>query len=209
MEDIEFIWIFEGIKRMIKEPVKFFGEIAHRDINLIIPSVVLFFTGIMMGLTVYTRMLAKKASLEANHADITHNIERNLSIDRLESILYPLWVLLFWVGFTIVFAIVIGALTGWGDFKGIFNCTAFIIYPHCVSAFVILILSLTPLKSFIVVIQLLMTIWTLFLLVRIAESAGKLPPMNAWLAALIPSFFFFLIWYCYEGGFLTGLLLFR
>jgi hypothetical protein len=65
------------------------------------------------------------------------------------------------------------------------------------------------LKAVVVVVQLLMAIWTLFMLVRIAENAGQLPPMHAWLAAGVPAFFFSLLWFCYDGGFITSLLLFK
>lgn len=209
--DIEVVLIFEGLKRMIKEPVKFFEDVAQRDLNLTIAVIFYFLTGVLMGINIYSGIPAKKQQLEERMAGLAFDIERNLNVWRLEAILYPIWIIFFWVLFTIFFAIFISWLSGWGDFKGLFNCTSFFAYPQFLMALIVLIFNFLPqdLKPIVMILQIAMAVWTVYLLIKISEGPGKLPPMSAWLAGIVPAFFFSLLWFLYDGGYLTGLLLFR
>jgi len=209
MYDLEIPWLIESIKRMFLEPDKLFEDVAHKEMNLVIPVIALIIMGIFMGMTVYSTIPEVKQSLEQRLAGEVYNVEQNIRILKMEAFLYPVWVILFWIIFTIAYAVFITWLNGWGDFKGMFNCTSFIIYPNFVVSILVFLIQLLPpgFRLIAIIIQFLSAIYNIYLLIKIAESAGKLPHMHAILAGLVPTFFLSLLWFSYQP--LIGLIMGR
>lgn len=200
MYDLEIPWLIESIKRMFLEPDKLFKDVAHKEMNMIIPVVALIIIGIFSGLTVYSTIPEIEKKIEERFTDKVYNVEQNLKVLKIESFLYPFWTILFWIIFTLVFAVFITWLNGWGDFKGMFNCTSFLIYPNLIVSIIVFLVQLLPpdFRVIVIILQLLTTAYNIYLLTKIAESAGKLPHMHAVLAGIVPTFFLSLLWFSYE-----------
>lgn len=210
MFDLEIPWILDGIKRMFLEPDKFFNDIAFKEMNLIIPVVVLLLLGVVLGLTVYQKNVpAAERHLEDNIGLDVYHIEKRISAWKVEAIFYPIWTVLFWAVFTLCYTVFLGWLNGNNDFKAMFNCTSFLAYPHFVVSFLGLVFLFLPdvFKIFYLFIQLASVIWTVFILIKIAEGPGKLSHINAIFGALVPFFFLSMLWYLYDYGLLTGMLI--
>ncbi|MCD4783558.1 MAG: YIP1 family protein [Candidatus Eremiobacteraeota bacterium] len=198
MNDLEIPWLAGSIKRMLIEPDKLFEDVAHKEMNMIIPVVVLIIIGIFSGLTVYSTIPEVKKNFE--FTEEVYNVEHSLRVLKMESFLYPVWTILFWIIFTLAFAIFITWLNGWGDFKGMFNCTSYLVYPNLVVSILVFLVQLLPpnLRVILIVLQLLAAAYNIYLLTKIAESAGKLPHMHAVLAGIVPAFFLSLLWFSYQ-----------
>lgn len=207
--ELEIAWIFQGIKRMFKDPDNFFKEVALKEMNLVIPVIILVLTGIIMGITVYHKNIPLlEVQLKENLGLDVHNIEKKIETWKLEAILYPVWIVIYWALFTLFFSVFLTWLNGLGDFKGMFNCTSFIVYPHFLVAILVLFLSFIPvLKIFALMLQLAATVWTFYILAKIAEGPGQLPHMHAIVGAGVPYFFMGMLWYLYDAGLIANLML--
>ena len=184
---------------MFKEPGAFFKEIRNKEVNLVIPVVILLIIGILMSIMTFQHIPHVRKQWEQTAADLVYNIEYRVMAEKVKAVLYPVWVILFWAFFTIAFAVLTSSLGGWGEFKGFFNCTAFVIYPYAALQLIKFILHIFPSLMFIYWILLpLLAIWTCYILVKIAMNAGELDTMHSVIAAGIPAFFFLLLWLSYE-----------
>ncbi len=201
MLDLEFLWIMKGISRTFKEPVAFFGEIREKEVNFTIPVVFLVLTGICLGLVSYSRLpVVSSESVEALTTTQVDQI-RNIWLIKVESFMYPIWLLLFWVLFVIAFSVSLQWNNGWGDFKGIFNCTSFLIYYNFAVAFIWVILTwfLPGLVFIAYILQVIAAILNYIMLIEIARGAGELILSHGIFAATIPAFFFTLLWFSYHN----------
>ena len=201
MLDLEFLWIMKGIGRTFKEPVAFFGEIRDKEVNFTIPVVFLVLMGICLGIVSYAKLPAVSMnSIEALTTTPAEHI-RSIWLVKVESFMYPVWIILFWVLFVISFSVSLQWNNGYGDFKGIFNCTSFLIYYNCAVAVIWAMLTLfLPGMVFIAyILQVIAAILNYIMLIEIARGAGQLTLSHGIFAATIPAFFFTLLWFSYHN----------
>jgi len=184
---------------MFTEPVPFFEEVANRLMNLTIPVVTLLLTGALLGLYSYRTIpdMQSNTGLQPNLIQL----ERDILLTRFEAVFYPFWIVVFWLLFVAAFYFFISWVNGLADFKGLFNCTSFLIYPHFLVSIIILAIEyLMPSLGIVsIILQFVVGIITLYLLIEIARGAGKLSMMNAVFAATTPAFFFLLLWLAYKN----------
>lgn len=195
---LELEFIFQGIIRMFREPGKFFRDVSRQEMDLAIPIIILFLTGIIMGILVYSNIPQLEKQWRQQGTDLVYNIEYRIRAKKAEAFLFPIFLILFWFLFSIAFAIITSSLGGWGEFKGFFNCTSFLIYPYAVLQVLKLILCVVkPLMFIYWILLAAVIIWTCYILIKIAMGAGQLDVLNAVIAALVPAFFFMLFYLSY------------
>lgn len=201
MLDLEFLWIMKGIGRTFREPVAFFGEIREKEVNFTIPVLFIVLMGICMGLVSYAKLPEVPLDSAEKLADASVDYIRNIWLIKVESFLYPLWILLFWVLFVIAFSVFLQWNNGWSDFKGIFNCTSFLIYYNCAVAVIWAFLTwfLPGLVFIAYILQVIAAILNYIMLIEIARGAGQLTLSHSVFSATIPAFFFTLLWFSYHN----------
>lgn len=201
MMDLEFLWIMKGIGRIFKEPVAFFGEIRDKEVHFTIPVFFLVLMGICLGLVSYSRIPAISSDSVESLAGASVDHIRNIWLIKVESFMYPIWIVLFWVLFVIAFSVFLQWNNGWGDFKGIFNCTSFLIYYNFAVALIWAFLTwFLPGFVFIAyILQVIASILNYIMLIEIARGAGQLILSHAIFSATIPAFFFTLLWFSYHN----------
>jgi hypothetical protein len=197
---LELEFVINGITGMIKKPEEFFRDVHRREVNLLIPVIVLMVTGIIMAVMTFYQLPKLEEAWRQTGVDQVYNLEYRKSVETWKAILYPIWNILYWALFTLAFATTCSSLNGWSEFKSYFNCTAFIIYPYALLQIIKLILTMIPGLMFVYTILLfLLCIWTIYLLTVIAKNVGQLENMmHAVFAAIIPGFFLTILWLAYD-----------
>ena len=127
---LEIQLIIENLQRMIRGPRKFFRDISKQEVNLIIPIILLLITGILLGVMVYRQIPELQKQWAKLGTEMAFDIKYRISQKKTEALFFPVWVVLFWFLFTVVYTYIISWLGGSGEFKRIFNCTSYLAYPY-------------------------------------------------------------------------------
>ncbi len=196
---LELEFIAQCVLDMFRKPQEFFKEISRKELNLVTPVVVLLITGVLMGIMVHSQIPKMREQWKKTGTDLVYNIEYRVRAKKVEGFLYPIWLFVWWFLFTVAFATLTSSLGGWGDYKGFFNCTSFLIYPFALLQLLKFVLLMVPPLMFIYWLLLTgLSLWCVYALVQIAMGAGELDVLNAIVAAVVPAFFFLLLYLAYS-----------
>jgi hypothetical protein len=189
----------KGLVEMITRPDDFFKKTAVQDASYVLPLVILIITGILLGAVVSRQLPLKEEQWKKTGRDLAFNVEPQVKAEKAKATVFPFFTVGFFLVFNLCFGIVIHRLNGMGDFKGIFNCTSYLIYPYFVLALLKYLILFVPFLGFIYTLAMVVvTLGSAYLLVKIAQNAGQLDIMNAVVAALFPGFVFMLVWMSYD-----------
>lgn len=190
--------IIEGIVKIFTDPEALFRKIAYREVNMIIPIVVLIITGILLGVIVKIELGKTQRSWKESARSLTNSIKAIENTEKARAYLFPFFLVLFWGAFSLFFAFVISKFGGMGETRGIFNGTSFLVYPYFIIIVVKLIATLLPFLGFLdTIVSLLGGGFIFYLMIRIAQGVGQLDIMHAAFTSGIACVVFTFVWFLY------------